>query len=552
MNQGQTLNVFIPGEEIMETRDTTADNRNLAELGITNVRAVWWNLPSPTLYEHAIQRYEGVVAHLGPLVVRTGQYTGRSPKDKYVVQEPTSADKVHWGEVNRPFSPEAYEDLRARILSYLQGRDLYIQDCHVGADPTYSLPIRVITEKAWHNLFARNMFIRELDPNRLAGHHARFTLIDAAGFNADPERDGTHSEVVILLHFGRMEALIAGTQYAGELKKTMLTVMTYLLPQQNVLPMHCSANYGRSIDDAALFFGLSGTGKTTLSADPDRILIGDDEHGWSDHGVFNLEGGCYAKVIRLSPVTEPEIYQTTRSFGTILENVAIDTATKRLDLDSDVHTENTRASYPISHIPNASREGMAGHPNHIVFLTADAFGVLPPIARLTPEQAMYHFLSGYTAKVAGTERGVKEPSATFSACFGAPFMALNPVIYANLLGEKIARHQAGVWLINTGWTGGPYGTGQRMHLPYTRAMIRAVLNNALDDVPTVKDPVFGLSIPQSCPDVPPEILQPRNTWRDKEAYDSQAQRLAKMFAANFRDFADQVSEEVRAAGPIPT
>jgi phosphoenolpyruvate carboxykinase (ATP) len=539
-------------EEIMETRDTAADNRNLAELGITNVRAVWWNLPSPTLYEHAIQRYEGVVAHLGPLVVRTGQYTGRSPKDKYVVQEPTSADKVHWGEVNRPFSPEAYDDLRARILSYLQGRDLYIQDCHVGADPTYSLPIRVITEKAWHSLFARNMFIRELDQAKLAGHRPGFTLIDAAGFNADPERDGTNSEVVILLHFGRMEALIAGTQYAGELKKTLLTVMTYLLPQQNVLPMHCSANYGRNIDDVTLFFGLSGTGKTTLSADPDRVLIGDDEHGWSDHGVFNLEGGCYAKVIRLSAVTEPEIYQTTRSFGTILENVAIDTATKRLDLDSDVHTENTRASYPISHIPNASREGMAGHPNHLVFLTADAFGVLPPIARLTPEQAMYHFLSGYTAKVAGTERGVKEPSATFSACFGAPFMALNPVIYANLLGEKIARHQAGVWLINTGWTGGPYGTGQRMNLPHTRAMIRAVLNNALDDVPTIKDPVFGLSVPQSCPDVPAEILQPRNTWRDKEAYDNQAQRLAKMFVANFRDFAEQVSEEVRAAGPTQT
>lgn len=533
----------------METRDTAADNRNLAELGITNVRAVWWNLPSPTLYEHAIQRYEGVVAHLGPLVVRTGQYTGRSPKDKYVVQEPTSADKVHWGEVNRPFSPEAYDDLRARILSYLQGRDLYIQDCHVGADPTYSLPIRVITEKAWHSLFARNMFIRELDPTKLAGHRPGFTLIDAAGFNADPERDGTNSEVVILLHFGRMEALIAGTQYAGELKKTLLTVMTYLLPQQNVLPMHCSANYGRNIDDVALFFGLSGTGKTTLSADPDRILIGDDEHGWSDHGVFNLEGGCYAKVIRLSPVTEPEIYQTTRSFGTILENVAIDTATKRLNLDSDVHTENTRASYPISHIPNASREGIAGHPNHIVFLTADAFGVLPPIARLTPEQAMYHFLSGYTAKVAGTERGVKEPSATFSACFGAPFMALNPVIYANLLREKIARHKAGVWLINTGWTGGPYGTGQRMNLPHTRAMIRAVLNSTLDAVPTTKDPVFGLSVPQSCPDVPAEILQPRNTWRDKEAYDNQAEKLAKMFAANFRDFADQVSEEVRAAGP---
>jgi len=346
-----------------------------------------------------------------------------------------------------------------------------------------------------------------------------------------------------------MEALIAGTHYAGEMKKTMLTVMTYLLPERNVLPMHCSANYGTDVNDVALFFGLSGTGKTTLSADPERTLIGDDEHGWSENGVFNFEGGCYAKVIRLAPEGEPEIYETTRRFGTILENVAINSATRRLDLDSDAYTENTRSSYPISHIPNATREGVGGQPRQILFLTADAFGVLPPVARLTPAQAMYHFLSGYTAKVAGTERGVKEPQATFSACFGAPFMALNPVVYADLLGKKIAEHDAKVWLVNTGWSGGPYGTGQRIKLAYTRAMVRSVLNGTLEQVPRSKDPVFGLEIPETCPDVPPEVLQPRRTWQEPQVYDAQAQKLAGMFKENFERFAEDVSEEVRGVGP---
>jgi phosphoenolpyruvate carboxykinase (ATP) len=489
------------------------------------------------------------MAHLGPLVVRTGQYTGRSPNDKFLVKEPSSQDKIYWGEVNRPFSQENYEALRARMLAYLEGKDLYVQDCYVGADPKYRLPVRMITEKAWHSLFVRNMFVRELDPLKLAQHEPKFTLLDAAGFNANPEEDGTNSEAFVLLNLGRMEALVAGTHYAGEMKKTLLTVMTYILPNQNVLPMHCSANYGVDENDVALFFGLSGTGKTTLSADPDRVLIGDDEHGWSDNGVFNFEGGCYAKVIRLSPEGEPEIYDTTRRFGTILENVAINAANRRLDLDSDAFTENTRASYPISHIPNATRDGLAGHPKQILFLTADAFGVLPPVARLTPAQAMYHFLSGYTAKVAGTERGVKEPQATFSACFGAPFMALNPAVYANLLGEKIAQHNASVWLVNTGWSGGPYGTGQRVKLAYTRAMVRAVLTGTLDKVATTKDPIFGLEVPENCPDVPPEVLQPRKTWKDPEAYDEQAKKLAGMFAENFKQFAEDVSEEIREAGP---
>jgi phosphoenolpyruvate carboxykinase (ATP) len=408
----------------------------------------------------------------------------------------------------------------------------------------------VITEKAWHSLFARNMFVRELEPDKLLQHEPQFTLIDAAGFNANPEEDGTNSEAFVLLHLGRMEALIGGTHYAGEMKKTMLTVMTYLLPEQKVLPMHCSANYGADKNDVALFFGLSGTGKTTLSAEPERTLIGDDEHGWSGNGVFNFEGGCYAKVIRLSPEGEPEIYDTTRRFGTILENVAINSATRRLDLDSEAFTENTRASYPISHIPNATRDGVGGHPKHILFLTADAFGVLPPIARLTPAQAMYHFLSGYTAKVAGTERGIKEPQATFSACFGAPFMALNPVVYADLLGEKIAQHNAEVWLINTGWSGGPYGTGNRIKLAYTRAMVRGVVKGHLKQVSTSKDPIFGLEVPESCADVPPEVLQPRSTWQDPDAYDAQAQKLAGMFAENFKQFVEDVSDEVRAAGPV--
>ena len=525
------------------------DMRSLDAHGIRNVNTVWWNLTTPALYEHAIRRFSGLLAHRGPLVVRTGQYTGRSPNDRYIVREPTTQDLIWWGKVNREFDPDAYDKLRRRLTAYLQGKDLFVQDCYVGADPRYRMPIRVINELAWHNIFARNMFIKETDHEKLASFQPEFTVIDAPGFVAHPEEDGTRSEAFILLNFRRREVLIGGTAYAGEMKKSIFSVMNFFLPQRGVLSMHCSANYGRDKDDVAIFFGLSGTGKTTLSADPHRTLIGDDEHGWSDEGVFNFEAGCYAKVIRLSPETEPEIYATTRRFGTILENVAIDAETRRVDLDSDEFTENTRASYHITAIPNADPSGMAGHPRTIIMLTADAFGVLPPVAKLTPEQAMYHFLSGYTAKVAGTERGITEPQATFSTCFGAPFMALNPNVYAKLLGEKMTRHKVNAYLINTGWSGGPYGVGSRIRLPYTRAMVTAALTGALEKVALRKDPVFGLLVPESVEGVPPEILNPRNTWADKDAYDEQAKKLAGMFNENFRQFEDAASPEVRAAAP---
>jgi phosphoenolpyruvate carboxykinase (ATP) len=520
----------------MQHQGSGHGREDLTALGIRNANTVWWNLPTPALYEQALQRREALMAHLGPLVVRTGQFTGRSPKDKYIVREPSSEARIWWGEVNQPLEPERYDRLRERMMAYLQ-TDLFVQDCYVGADPAYRVPIRVITELAWHNLFARNMFIQVESREALAAHEPAFTVIDAPGFLANPELDGTRSEVFVLIHFGRREVLIGGTPYAGEMKKAMLTVMTYLLPQQNVLPMHCSAGYGRDKDDVALFFGLSGTGKTTLSADPERTLIGDDEHGWSDRGVFNFEGGCYAKVIRLSREGEPEIYETTRRFGTILENVAMNTETRRLDLDSDAFTENTRASYPVSHIPNATRSGAGGHPRAVMFLTADAFGVLPPIARLSAEQAVYHFLSGYTAKVAGTERGVTEPRATFSACFGAPFMAMPPTVYAELLRKRIGEHQAAVWLVNTGWSGGPYGVGHRIELAYTRAMVRAALSGALNGAPTKRDPIFGLQVPETCPGVPADILDPRRTWKDAAAYDAQARKLQAMFERNFEQYA---------------
>lgn len=531
----------------MQTQGKVQSQYGLENHGIHNVNAVHWNLSTPLLYEEAIRRREGRLAHLGPLVVRTGQHTGRSPNDKFVVREPSSADKVWWGKVNRAMEPANFETLHRRLLAYLQGKDLFVQDCFAGADPQYRLPIRIITETAWHSLFARDMFI-QAKPEELATHTPQFTVLNAPGFHADPEVDGTHSEVFIVIHFGQKLVLIGGTQYAGEIKKSIFTILNYMLPQQHVMSMHCSANIGPG-GDVAIFFGLSGTGKTTLSADPKRTLIGDDEHGWSDRGVFNFEGGCYAKVIRLSPQAEPEIYETTRRFGTILENVAFDSATGRLNLDDDSLTENTRAAYPISHIPNATRDGLGGHPQNIIMLTADAFGVLPPMAKLTPAQAMYHFLSGYTAKVAGTEKGVTEPQATFSTCFGAPFMALSPTVYANLLGEKIAQHQVNVWLVNTGWSGGPYGVGQRMKIGYTRAMMHAALNGSLTDVPTVPDPIFGVAIPTACPDVPTEVLDPRQTWADPTAYDAQARKLAGMFVENFKSFADQVLDDVRAAGP---
>jgi len=437
-----------------------------------------------------------------------------------------------------------FDLLQDDLLSSLQGQELFIQDVFAGADPKYRLPVRVITEYAWHSLFVRNLFI--VDPH--AAHLPQFTVIDSPSFKADPKRHGTNSDVVVAVHFGKKLVLIGGTSYAGEMKKSIFTVLNYMLPLSNVLSMHCSANTGHG-DDVALFFGLSGTGKTTLSSDPERMLIGDDEHGWSDRGVFNFEGGCYAKTIRLSAEAEPQIYQTTRRFGTVLENVVVDPETRALNLDDDRLTENTRAAYPISFIDNAVGSGLGSHPKNVVMLTADAFGVLPPMSRLTPEGAMYHFLSGYTAKVAGTEKGVTEPKATFSTCFGAPFLPLAPSRYATMLGERIAAHQARVWLVNTGWTGGPYGVGKRMKIAYTRAMIRAALSGELERVQYERDPVFNVDVPVSCLDVPAEVLRPRNTWTDAAAYDAQAARLAGMFADNFKAFADGVSAEIVAAGP---
>lgn len=519
----------------------------LEHQGIQNVNAVYWNLSTPRLYEEAIRRREGRLAHLGPLVVRTGGYTGRSPNDKFIVRESSSESKIWWGKVNRAMEPDNFTTLHRRLLAYLQGRDVFVQDCFVGADPAYRVPIRVITETGWHNLFARDMFI-QASPEELPTHKPEFTVIDVPHFHAIPEVDGTHSEVFIVLNFAEHLVLIGGTAYAGEIKKSIFTLMNYWLPPRNVLSMHCSANMGPQ-GDVAIFFGLSGTGKTTLSTESTRTLIGDDEHGWSDQGVFNLEGGCYAKVIRLSPTAEPEIYETTRRFGTVLENVSLDSATGRIDLNDDSLTENTRAAYPISHLPNATRTGMGGHPRNIFMLTADAFGVLSPIAKLTPAQAMYYFLSGYTAKVAGTERGVTEPQATFSTCFGAPFMALSPIVYANLLGERIARHQVSVWLVNTGWTGGPYGVGQRMPIAETRALIHAALDGALNKVSTETDPIFGFAAPTTCPGVNSAVLNARRTWADPHAYDEQAQNLARLFAENFKQFSAQVPADVRAAGP---
>ena len=516
--------------------------------GITNVARVYWNQSVPALYEEAVRRREALIAAEGPLVCRTGQHTGRSPNDKFIVQEPSSADRVWWGKVNRPLEAKYFDALEKRMLNYVEGRELFVQDCFAGADPRYRLPVRIITEHAWHSLFAKHLFIDVPDSVGLPAHTPEFTVIDMPGVTAEPAHHGTNSEVFILLNFAKKLVLIGGTSYAGEIKKSIFTVMNYLLPLANVLSMHCSANVG-SDDDVALFFGLSGTGKTTLSSDPDRGLIGDDEHGWSEDGVFNIEGGCYAKMIRLSAEAEPQIYATTRRFGTVLENVKMDAIARRLDLDDDSLTENTRGAYPLGFIDEAVPSGRAGHPRNIVMLTADAFGVLPPIARLTSAGAMYHFLSGYTAKVAGTEKGVTEPKATFSTCFGAPFMVLHPTIYARFLGEKIARHKVRVWLVNTGWTGGPYGVGKRMRIAHTRAMIRAAVSGALDAVAYETDPTFNLEVPQECPDVPAEVLKPRNTWRDPVAYDAQARKLAAMFIDNFKAFESDASPDVKAAGP---
>lgn len=527
-----------------------APRHGLEHHGIRNVGRVYWHQTTPELYEQIVRRREGHLVHLGPIVVRTGHTTGRSPNDKFIVEEPSSQDKIHWdGSVNRPMSEEHYWKLHDQMLQYIQGKDLFVQDCYVGADPRYRIPIRVVTEDAWQSLFARNMFIQERDRDKIIEHIPEFRVISLPGLHAQPpEAFGTNSETFVVVHFGEKTILIGGTRYGGEIKKSVFTILNYLLPLHEVLSMHCSANVGYK-GDVALFFGLSGTGKTSLSADPDRALVGDDEHGWSDHGVFNFEGGCYAKIIRLSKEAEPQIYECTRKFGTIMENVMVDFATRRVDLTDDSYTENTRAAYPITHLSNVVREGYVGHPKNIVFLTCDSFGVMPPVAKLTPAQAMYHFIAGYTARVAGTERGIDEPQPTFSACFGAPFMALHPGVYTKMLGERIAKHDVNCWLVNTGWTGGAYGTGHRMSISVTRAIIRALLDGDLARVALRKEPFFGLEVPTVCPEVDPTILDPRNTWSDPAAYDDRAKQLAASFRKNYEQFADGMDDSVRAGGP---
>ncbi len=509
---------------------------------LKRVRNVYRNLPTAAIFEHTIRRGEAKMAHRGPLVVHTGARTGRSPKDKFITMEPSCAEQVWWAN-NSPIEEERFDALLNRFEGYLQGRDVYLQDCYVGADPDYRIPLQVITELSWQNQFVRNLFLR-----RTTTEDA-FTIISLPNFRAIPEIDGTNSTAFVVINFKKRMVLIAGTHYAGEIKKSAFTIMNYLMPQRGVFPMHCSANIGKD-GSSAILFGLSGTGKTTLSADPDRLLIGDDEHGWSDNGVFNFEGGCYAKVIRLDPEAEPDIYRATRRFGTVLENVVLNDTTRQLDLDDDSITENTRAAYPITYIKNIERSGMGGHPKNILMLTADAFGVLPPISKLTPEQAMYHFVSGYTAKVAGTESGLgKEPQATFSTCFGAPFMVLHPTVYADLLRKRMEEHKADCWLVNTGWTGGSYGIGRRMKIQHTRAMVRAALNGILAEVPMERHELFNLDVPTVCPGVPENVLNPRNTWADKAAYDKQARYLAKLFKKNFEQFSGEMGELIAAAGP---
>jgi len=518
--------------------------------GLSNVRMVYWNLPTEALYEEIAFRQEARITHLGPVVAFTGKHTARSANDKFVVRETTTQDKIWWGEYNRPFSTEKFNDLYNRIQGFLQGRDLFVQDCYAGADPSYRMPIRIITEHAWHSHFARNMFILPKTNEEYRRHIPDFTVICAPSFKGVPQIDGTTTNTFIVLNFEQKLCIIGNTAYAGEIKKSVFTILNYLLPLQGVMPMHCSANVGKD-GDVAIFFGLSGTGKTTLSADPGRGLIGDDEHGWSDEGVFNFEGGCYAKVIQLSPTAEPQIYATTRKFGTILENVVYDPVTRMIDLDDESITENTRASYPLEFIENAVPEKMAGHPKNIILLTCDASGVMPPIAKLTPDQALYQFMSGYTSKIAGTEVGLgKEPEMTFSTCFGAPFMVHHPYFYADLLKRKILRYGVHCWLVNTGWIGGPYGIGKRISIRYTRALLNAALTGKLLNVEFKLDPVFGFSVPTTCDGVPENILSPADSWPNKELYTQRYLELAARFVENFKKYEAGSPPEVTKAGPV--
>ena len=517
--------------------------------GLVNLRRVYWNLPTPALYEESIFRSECALSHLGPLVVNTGKHTARAATDKFVVREQSTEEKVWWGQYNRPFTGESFSALLTRLQGYLQGRDVFVQDCFAGSDPEHSLPVRIITQKAWHSLFARTMFLKIHNQDAQQHHIPEFTIIAAPGFQASPMVDGTRTETFIILNFRERMAIIGGTSYAGEIKKTIFTVLNFLLPLEGVLSMHCSANVGAD-GDVAIFFGLSGTGKTTLSADPKRRLIGDDEHGWSDNGVFNFEDGCYAKVIRLSPEAEPQIYSCTRRFGTILENVSFDPVSRRLDLNDYSVTENTRAAYPLSYIENSMPEKRAGHPKNVIFLTCDASGVMPPISRLTPDQAIYHFISGYTSKIAGTEIGLGiEPEMTFSTCFGGPFMVHHPLTYAELLKKKIQKHGANVWLVNTGWTGGPFGIGKRISIHHTRALLNAALSGSLLDVRFKTDPVFGFEVPVECEGVPSQILDPANTWPSRDEYFNRYDALAARFIENFKLMVAECPENILQAGP---
>ncbi len=521
----------------------------LEYLGLRNLNKVHWNHSTPVLYEHAVKYGEAKIAHLGSLLVNTGKITGRSPNDKFIVRDKHTENIVNWGKINVPIDEQKFDQLFERVKAFLQNRDIFVQDAWAGADKKCRIPVRVITTYAWQSLFARNMLINVKDAAEQENFKPEFTVIDLPSFLGNPEIDGLNSETFILVNFTKGLVLIGGTHYAGEIKKSVFSALNYLLPLKGILGMHCSANKGKN-GDTALLFGLSGTGKTTLSADPARALIGDDEHGWSDDGIFNFEGGCYAKVIWLSHDAEPEIWATTRKFGTVLENVVFDPKSRHIDLNDASLTENTRAAYPLTHLDNIVPDGLGDHPKNIIFLTADAFGVLPPIAKLTTEQAVYHFLSGYTAKVAGTEKGITEPQATFSTCFGAPFMPLPPVKYAELLGQKIKKHNVKCWLLNTGWIGGPYGIGSRISIKYTRILLNAALDGLLDNVKYGKDLLFGLDVPVTCPQIPDELFKTRDQWPDKAAFDKKAAELAQKFRENFKQYETMVGKDISASGPI--
>lgn len=542
------LNIKTPAESIAQVRKA---DLNLSNIGVSNLRLAYWNLATEALYEEAVFRGEGVTSRGGPFIAHTGKHTARSANDKFVVRHTDSENNIWWGVYNRPFEIEKFDALYARLLGYLQGKDVFVQDAYAGADEQFRLPVRFVMEHAWHAMFIRNMLLNPESLEEYKRFAPEFTIVGVPGFKSVPAIDNTASETFIVLNFEKKLAIVGNTLYAGELKKSVFTLLNYLLPLEGVLSMHCSANVSpQDNDDVALFFGLSGTGKTTLSADPTRRLIGDDEHGWSDNGVFNFEGGCYAKVIGLSEAAEPEIYATTKMFGTILENVPFDPITRYIDLDDDTITENTRASYPLEFIANAVPEKKAGHPKNIILLTCDANGVMPPIARLTPNQALYQFISGYTSKVGGTEVGLRdEPEMTFSACFGGPFMVHHPYKYAELLKNKIERYGVKCWLVNTGWVGGPYGIGKRISIRHTRNLLTAALNGKLDNVKYTTDPIFGFEVPTECPDVPSEVLDPSSSWGDKKEYDRRYKDLAMRFKQNFAKFEDQTPREVIEAGP---